>query len=142
MFCREQTVQVHRANSDLVDAGARVSIIGSGAPRFISDFREVTEYTGAIYTDPSRESFRALALVRGVRATFNLKSARQALRTLSNGYRQGRTRGDPWQQGGVLVIAPPSDILMVGRSLFAGDHIAMSEVVDLLRMRSVDDGWA
>ncbi len=128
MFCREQAVQVHRAVPEFEALGASVSVIGNGRPQFIDAFRKVTEFEGAVLTDPSREAYNACGFLRGIRATFNARSLSSALRTMSAGYRQGLTRGDPWQQGGAVLVAPPNVIVAYHRSSRAGDHSPLDEM--------------
>src|SRR5438045_1274464 len=110
MHCREHVVQLHRRIDDLHAAGAEVFVIGNGSPSFIDGFREETGWRGAIYTDPSLEVYKAAGLKRGVLKTFNPSAAWRSIGTLRRGVKQGRTQGDPWQQGGVLVIAPSGEV--------------------------------
>ncbi len=122
-------MQVHRATDELERSGARVAVIGNGQPRFIEDFRRTTQFDGDLYTDPSREAYRACGFAHGVRTTFNVKSATQMVRSLRAGHRQGLTRGDPWQQGGALVVDTQGDLLTVQRSRHAGDHASIGALI-------------
>ena len=45
------------------------------------------------------------------------------------GFRQGKVRGDPWQQGGVLVVLPGGRVVYRYLSSAAGDHPAPAAVV-------------
>jgi hypothetical protein len=56
-------------------------------------------------TDPTLEAYNRAGMKRGVLRTFNLKSAASAVRALGGGHTQGRTQGDTWQQGGVVVVS-------------------------------------
>src|SRR5687767_3875751 len=112
MFCREQVVQLHHEIDRIHRAGGEVVVVGNGAPHFIAGFRELTGYRGPLYTDPSLESYRAASLKRGWATFLNPKAAVNAARALLKGHMQGRTQGDPAQQGGTLVIAPPGRVLM------------------------------
>lgn len=133
MFCREQTVAVAEREGDIGDAGARLIVIGNGQPRFVADFRRTTGYAGLLYTDPAREAYRACAFARGVGTTVNPTTARNAVRTFRAGFRQGRTQGDPWQQGGVVAIGPGDEIIWVERVRRAGDAVDLEAVLDALR---------
>lgn len=118
-------MQVHRKADEFESLGARVVVIGNGPPRYIDDFRRTTNYDGELFTDPSREVYRACGFVRGVRKTLNRASFGAAVKAFRNGYRQSRTQGDPWQQGGAVIVAPPSKVIDYQRSRHAGDHASL-----------------
>lgn len=133
LFCREKTAQVSERETDITEAGGRLIVVGNGQPRFVADFRRTTGYTGLLYTDPAREAYRACAFARGVGTAVNPTTARNALRTMRAGFRQGRTQGDPWQQGGVLAIGPGDQVLWIERIKHAGDTIDLDAVLDAVR---------
>jgi AhpC/TSA antioxidant enzyme len=133
MHCREHVVQLHRRIEDLHAAGADVDVIGNGSPSFIEGFRETTGWRGPIYTDPSLAAYQAAGLQRGVRATFNLASAWRSVGTIARGVRQGRTQGDPWQQGGTLVVTPAGRILWAHASGGPGDNSTADQILAALR---------
>ncbi len=128
-------MQLHRAIDRIHAAGAELHVIGNGAPMFIAGFRETTKYPGPIHTDPSLKVYDAAELVRGVASTFSPRAGLNALRALKGGFRQGRTQGDPTQQGGVLVVAPSGDIRFHYISKVAGDHPDVDRVIGALTAR-------
>lgn len=125
-------MQLHRAIDQIHAAGAELIVIGNGAPHFIAGFREITHFAGPIYTDPSLHVFEVAELKRGLIKSLNLKSVAPTLKALKNGFRQGSTQGDPWQQGGVLIIAPPGDILWQHASERPGDNATPAQVLAAL----------
>lgn len=125
-------MQLHRAIDRIHAAGAELHVIGNGAPMFIAGFRETAKYPGPIHTDPSLKVYDAAELVRGVASTFSPRAGLNALRALKGGFRQGRTQGDPTQQGGVLVVAPSGDIKFHYISKVAGDHPDVDRVIGAL----------
>ena len=133
MFCREHVVQLHREIRAIRDAGAELYVIGTGAPQFIEGFRETTGYTGIVYTDPSREVFEAAQLKRGLRTMMSLGMVARGLDTMRRGFRQGLTRGDNTQQGGVLVIARDGRVLWHHISDEPGDNAAPEDILRALR---------
>lgn len=135
LFCREQTVAAAERESEINEAGARLIVVGNGQPRFVADFRRTTGYKGALYTDPAREAYRACAFARGVGTTVNPTTARNAVRTFRAGFRQGRTQGDPWQQGGIVTVAPGDEVIWVERVQRAGDVLDLDAAIDALRAR-------
>src|SRR4030095_13816858 len=114
-------------------AGAELVVIGNGAPSFIAGFREQTRWDGPVYTDPSLAAYRAAELKRGVANTLDPRSLGNALRAFAGGQRQGRTQGDSWQQGGVLVIPPSGEVKWHHASTRPGDNASARDVVAALR---------
>lgn len=125
-------VQLHRDVDKIRAAGAELYVIGNGAPNFIEGFRETTGWDGPLYTDPSLEVYKAAQLKRGVTTTLDPKSILPALRALRRGSRQGLTRGDAWQQGGVLVVAPNGDVKWHHASERPGDNASGSQILAAL----------
>jgi hypothetical protein len=52
---------------------------------------------------------------------------------LKNGFRQGSTAGDPWQQGGTFLIGPGEKLLFEHRDQFAGDLVDIDQVIALIK---------
>lgn len=125
-------MQLHHARERIAAAGAGLHVIGNGAPMFIAGFRETTGFDGAIYTDPSLALYRALALRRGVTTVVRPGVAMAAVRALRGGFRQGATQGDPWQQGGVVVVGVDGRVGYRYASTAAGDHPPVDAVLAAL----------
>jgi hypothetical protein len=76
-----------------------------------------------LLTDPSLASYEAAGLKRGVgRTLFRLDGLKNFLRANQHGFHQGRTKGDPWQQGGSLVVGKGGQVLYRYVSSTPGDH--------------------
>jgi hypothetical protein len=125
-------VQLHRHIEQFHGKGAELIAIGNGSPSFIAGFRETTGFTGPIYTDPSLAAYQMAQLQRGVLRTFDPRGFGAALRALRDGQRQGRTQGDPWQQGGVLVVAKGGAVLWQQTSERAGDNATSEQILSAL----------
>ena len=125
-------MQLHRHQQDLSRRGAELVVIGNGAPNFMAGFREHTGYHGALYTDPSLDTYRALALKRSVTSSMNPKSLGRAVTALGRGFRQKKVQGDPWQQGGAFVISSDGVIRWSFRARFAGDMPDVSRILRAL----------
>jgi AhpC/TSA antioxidant enzyme len=128
IHCRDHAAQLDRAKLP-----ANVALIGNGSPSFIAGLREHTGWTGAVYTDPSLAAYRAAQLERGVLRTLDPRGYGKALRAMAAGQRQGRTQGDPWQQGGVLVVGKDGRVLWQHASARAGDNAAPAQILAALR---------
>jgi hypothetical protein len=126
-------VQLHREIDSITNAGADVFVIGNGSPSFIEGFREQTKYEGVIYTDPSLAVFTAAQLERGVLKTLNPLALGKTLGAFARGHRQGLNQGDPWQQGGVLVIAAGGEVKWHHASERPGDNAEPSQIVAALK---------
>ena len=126
-------MQLHREIDSIRTAGAEVFVIGNGSPSFIEGFRETTKYDGAVYTDPSLAVFEAAQLKRGVMKTLNPLAIGKTLGAFMRGHKQGLTQGDPWQQGGVLVIAPTGEVTWHHASERPGDNAEPSQIVAALK---------
>ncbi len=126
-------MQLHRENDTIRAAGAALYVIGNGTPSFIAGFREQTGYAGPIYTDPSLAVYKAAELKRGVLNTFDPRALGKTIGALARGRRQGRTQGDPWQQGGVLVIAKTGAIRWHHVSDRPGDNATARDIVAALQ---------
>lgn len=94
------------------------------------DFREKLKLTALVWVDKHRETYRHLGFRRGVLATvFNPRTFLHGMRAARAGFRQGKTRGDPWQQGGVLVVKRGGAPVYAYASAVAGDHPPTSAVI-------------
>lgn len=125
-------MQLHRDIQRIHDAGAELYVIGNGNPSFIEGFREQTKYDGPLFTDPSLAVYKAAELKRGVTKTLNPRALGATFKALAHGSRQGMTQGDPWQQGGVLVIATDGKVLWQHSNDHPGDTPKMDQIVRAL----------
>ncbi len=122
-------MQLHRDQDKLTAAGVDLVVIGNGTPNFIAGFREQTGFTGPLYTDPTLAVYRAAQLHRGIVKTFDPRALGSTIRAFKDGHRQGRTQGDPWQQGGVLLVAPDGRVLWHHASERPGDNASVAQLV-------------
>jgi hypothetical protein len=126
-------VQLHHEIDSIGATGAELYVIGNGTPNFIEGFREQTKFDGPIYTDPSLAVFHAAQLKRGVLKTFNPLALGPTVGAFIRGHRQGRTQGDTWQQGGVLVIDKGGRVKWHHASERPGDNASAADIVAALR---------
>lgn len=85
-----------------------------------------------IWVDPERRSYDALGFSRSLGSTFSFASLRHGRRAWGSGNRQSRTQGDPWQQGGALIVQPSGEVTYRYASAAAGDHPEVSAVLAAL----------
>ncbi len=96
---RSQVDKIHNLGAELV-------IVGNGQPNFAASFQERFKIASPLYVDPSLASYNAAGLKRTKAGTIGPLNWLPALKALFTGNFQGRTQGDPYQQGGVFIILP------------------------------------
>ena len=129
MFCREQIAQLRDYYPRIRQRDAELYVIGPGsaeqARKTATDFD--VEYS--VLADPKLEAFRAAGMRRDLLSNLNLRTIRHFGRTFRKGIRQAGIQGNPFQQGGALVIDQGGKLLFhfVGKA--AGDHPALEDLV-------------
>ncbi len=89
-----------------------------------------------VYTDPSRKTFDLAGMKYGRLRTFSPAAAGQTVRALKAGFRQIKTMGDPWQQGGAVILKPSGEVTWAYSSDNPGDRIPLDELVLALKGKS------
>jgi hypothetical protein len=112
-----------------------VAVIGSGFPAMAKAFAEKMDLPRdlPVLSDPKREAYELAGFTRSLGSTFSLRALFNHLRARRKGFRQGKVAGDPWQQGGTLIVAPSGEVLFEYRSEGPGDHAAPERLVAALR---------
>ncbi|MPZ24266.1 MAG: redoxin domain-containing protein [Dehalococcoidia bacterium] len=122
IFCREQVRDLRARKGEIERLGARLIIVGNGTPEQADSFRTSMRGDLEVYTDPSRETYRAAGLRRGALAAMGPRTWIGTLRAAAGGsFPKGRM-GDPLQLGGVFVVLPDGSTPYAHVSRFAGDH--------------------
>ena len=123
-------MQLHREKDSIHARGGELVLIGNGASHFAAAFVEDLGITTPVYVDPARATYRALGMKRGLAPTLlALRTLKHGIRAFRAGFRQGRTQGDPFQLGGVLVVRPGGLVAFRYISDEAGDHPPVDDVV-------------
>ena len=97
-------------------------VIGNGTPEQARAFRDERGLRMPLYVDPRLRAYRAAGLRNKMAISQSLKVLGNAVRAMKEGHFQGATQGDPWQLGGVFVLAPGGQVRYEQRSAVAGDH--------------------
>lgn len=103
--------------------------IGSGSVLGAKHFVEKLHFTGEMYINPDLKAYKAFNLERGFLQTLGPASLIRGIKTMGEGFRQSRTDGDLWQQGGVFVIGPKDKLSFQHRNKSAGDHVDLHAVL-------------
>jgi peroxiredoxin len=133
MFCREQVAQLCDKVPTIRALHAELAVVGNGKPHHAKAFQADSRLDFPLFVDPDLRAYAAAGLRHGVFSSFNARSLSNALGALRKGFRQGRTQGDPWQQGGTFVITPQGKTLYTHVSQVAGDHADLDAVIASLR---------
>ncbi len=121
---------MHRELTTIQERGAGLAFIGNGNRHHARAFADGFEIEAPLYVDTERASYRALEMRRGFRATLGSRASLSNMRrALKAGFRQGLTRGDAWQLGGVVVVAPSGAVLYSHRSEAAGDKAPVAAIL-------------
>jgi len=108
----------------------KLVFIGSGTPLMAKDFQAFMNVSELpVWTDPRRQTYAHLGFKRGLGTIFDTAALKYAVRALRAGFRQGKTQGDPLQQGGVLVVKRGGEVEYGHASATAGDHPPIETVI-------------
>ncbi|MBV1858184.1 MAG: AhpC/TSA family protein [Nannocystaceae bacterium] len=108
-----------------------MAVIGNGSPVMAQDFAEQFKVGVPLYTDPSRKSYELAGWRRPMgSAVLGMGTMLKAgVRAMKGGFRQGKTKGDAFQIGGVLVVEPGGAVRFEHADKTAGDHAAIADIL-------------
>jgi hypothetical protein len=112
----------------LASRGVRVVFVGTGSPAMAASFAAAHAGPHAVLVDPLRRLFAAVGMRRSLWASLHWRLFVNAWRAWRAGFRQGRVQGDPWQQGGLLLLAADGRIVHRQVDRAGGDplHVALA----------------
>jgi len=120
---------LRRIEPQLRSLGARLLFVGNGTPPMAAGFAREHAGPWPVFTDPERGLYRAAGLRRSLGASLHWRLLKNAWRALRGGFRQGRVAGDPWQQGGVLVLDAAGKVRHVQVDATGGDLVDLDAVL-------------
>ncbi|HEV1998284.1 MAG TPA: AhpC/TSA family protein [Candidatus Dormibacteraeota bacterium] len=112
-----------------LDKLANVAVIGNGTLAHAQDFDQTQGKGLRSLVDTRKQTYKALGFRHGVRYTLGPASLARGMDAMSRGFRQVQTQGDPFQQGGTLVVAAGGRPVLFQRARFAGDHASLEEIL-------------
>ena len=119
--------------AEVRSAGAQLIFVGNGSPAFAAHFKTRDAGGVDVYTDPSLAIYRQLGMKRGVGATLSPRTWAAAARATARGHIQTGIEGDPWQQGGVVVLARGGEIVYSRPNRDAGQRPRLDAALAALR---------
>ena len=126
-------MQLHAKKVDLQNRNVQLIVVGNGPSHFIDGFKDSSGFTGTVLTDPKREMFRLLGFKTSKRAVFKPKVLLNGVRAFTGGHRQKGVKGDPWQQGGILIVDKDLTVLYLHRYEAAGETIPWQNIWNALK---------
>jgi prostamide/prostaglandin F2alpha synthase len=136
VLCREFVIELRNHQEAFHVHGADVFVVGNGEPDAAARFRDTFDLNFPVFVDPHRRVFQLLGFRRNLGGSANPAVLLAALRAWFRGARQGKTEGDPWQLGGILIVRPSGEVSYRYASRFAGDHPKIGEVLRQLLNRA------
>jgi AhpC/TSA antioxidant enzyme len=133
VFCREHVAEVRAARADIEALNGGIVFIGNGTVRAAAWFQQRFAADSTVLTDPDLVTYAAIGARGGLLSTLGPQAWGAGLRAFRSGARQSTTKGHPFQQGGVLVIAPGDVVLYRHVSRTAGDHAPLGRILTALR---------
>jgi len=116
----------------LASAGVALVAVGSGTPEQAGKFVKKFKFKGEMYVDQKLLTYKAFKLVRGLLRTLGPSSLLRGAAAMKKGFRQGRSAGDLWQQGGLFIIGPGPQLDFQHRNRVAGDHADLDAVLKVV----------
>jgi peroxiredoxin len=117
------------------ELSAELVAVGNGTPWHAAAFRDEAGIDFPLLVCPGLEAYRAAGLKRTYTGALHWRTWRRGLEATRKGFRQSRTRGDAWQLGGTLVVAPGDRILFEHRARDPSDHPDPEAVLAALARR-------
>jgi hypothetical protein len=127
-------MQLHRAQKEINDAGARLAFVGQATPKHASHFRRRFAPDVQILADEDRKTYKLAGAVRGGAAELIGPSVvlKGIGRSIKNRSVQGRPIGDVAQLGGTLIVMPDGTIPWSHLSTDAADNATVEEILEAL----------
>ena len=133
MVCREGAVRLHREQAAIETRGGRLAYVGNGDAQFALEFKQALRLEAPVYVDATRSTYRALGMRHGLALSVgSAASWKSTLRALRSSFHATVGQGDPWQNGGLLVVRPGGAIAFRHVDESPGDHASIGEVLAAL----------
>lgn len=111
-----------------------LAIVGNGTLAHAQDFDKTHGHGLRSLVDSRKQTYKVLGFRHGVRYTLGPASVARGADAMARGFRQVDTQGDPFQQGGTLVVAAGGRPILFQRARFAGDHASLEDILAAVRL--------
>jgi hypothetical protein len=132
VFCHEQVAHLKAILPQITARNASLKIIGNGNPDHAAFFMRRFGLRDGVYTDPARVVYDALGMRHGLGKTLGVSALKNGLRAYRSGFRNYGVQGDPWQQGGTVIITKTGDVAYRFIAEAAGDEASPKVILSVL----------
>lgn len=115
--------------SEIEARGAQLIAIGNGAAYWGQAFVADEKVDFPVFTDPGRGSYKAFGMKRGLTQLLRPKVLKHGKRAAKLGFKQTATRGDPLQNGGIIVVGADGGVLFTHIENETGDLADIDAVI-------------
>jgi peroxiredoxin len=133
VHCNDTAAHLRDRLDEVHSEGAELVFIGNGSADQAAAFARDRVPGCPVYTDPSLTTYQALGMTRSVRATLGLRSVLAGARATLQGHRQASLQGDPWQQGGMFVVARGGKVVYSQLNRSAADRPDLDAALQIAR---------
>jgi hypothetical protein len=141
VFCREQVAEIRATRKQIEALGAGIAFVGNGTAKAAAWFQKRFAPDSTVLTDPDLVSYRAIGARSGLLSTLGPGAWGAGLRAFKSGTRQSTTKGHAYQQGGLVIMAPPGNTVLYKHiSRVAGDHAPIPAVLAALEAAALPIG--
>jgi peroxiredoxin len=110
LFSRQQVAEMAPHIDRIRSLGAELILVGNGSVEEARVFQAELQPTCPVLTDPSRQTYCTLGMRRGLHRVLRPAVLLRAVEARRQGFRQSRVAGDPYQQGGIVIIAGSREV--------------------------------
>ena len=117
---------------EIIAKGATLVAIGNGTPAMARGFVEETGFSGALFSDPERKTYKVLGCKKGIGVALTMKTIKAGKVARKDGYKQGKTAGNATQIGGAFVLSLSRGVLFAHLEQFAVDQVDFEKLLEAL----------
>ncbi len=125
--------QLRDAYPAITAKGAEVAAIGMGWPAMAAHFRDEHEVPFPLLVDHDKKTYRMIEMKRG--STWEVMGPPvwwRGIKGLIEGHLMKKPKQDPFQMGGVAVVAPGGTLRFVHRSSDSSDNAPVERLLEAL----------
>lgn len=121
-------------HQDFKNAGGDIVAVGMGSPAMAAHFRDESDIPFRLLVDRTKETYRALELVRGSPwQIYGPPVWIPSLTNMLNGFGLRVAQQDWKQLGGAIVVAPGGEGVFVHRANSSRDNVPAQKLVNAIR---------
>ncbi|KAI0807773.1 AhpC/TSA antioxidant enzyme-domain-containing protein [Fomes fomentarius] len=141
--CQQYVMQLASVRQEALDeANTRLVVIGCGEWKMINNYREITDFKGSVYADPSRALYSTFGMVENLGTTPAGQEKRSYLgRSLFGNILKSLQlgplktpqfigkQGNISQNGGEFIFGPGETCTYASRMRHSEDHVEVDELI-------------